>query len=80
MIKTSIWQWIFEMVILVTMNSFIFLVYGRNKIFDRYLIVINILFAIILNSFYLLGDSKFQRQYHTLGCRKALMNAVFQSS
>ena len=79
MLQTSIWQWILEMVFIIFFNIFVFLFYGKSKIMDRYLLVINIAFSILLNSFYLLGDRTFQRNYHTKGFTIALCEAFLQS-
>ena len=78
MLVTTVWQWILEGVYNLFLLAFFALVAGKSRLLNKFYILIMFCLELIMVSFYLLGDSRFQGNVNRVGALKAMVYAILQ--
>ena len=79
MFSVTFWQWVQEVTFSFIFHFYIYYLMGTSKFMGKFWTIVVQLHIVILNIFYLFGDSQFQRNVTEVGIFKAVRNALLQS-
>ncbi len=79
MFTVNLWQWIVEVTFMIVFYTLVFVDFEKSELNFRILVLYIYFHMHLVNAFYLLGDSLFQKSVSNVGILKALYRAFLQA-